>query len=143
MDKLNHLFSKLALEALNSELLQKHSAMLSKSGLRQTRFTGYNHYGKYNFTNDNPSIHAECDTLDRFIWYQQTRHSNNAKIRRKLKKLQLFIARLNMNVNNPYEFSNSAPCFHCLNTLKNYGIKKVVYTSDYGETQCKKDKPIR
>ena len=142
MNKLNHAFSKLSTEASKSILLQKHSALLTSSGHRMTRFTGYNDYVKSHYSNDDPSVHAEDKTLKRFIWHEQTRHSSDAKIRRKLRKMQLFIARLNQNSALDYQFSNSEPCYHCLATLKNYGIKKVVFTSYYGEPHCKKGKSI-
>jgi deoxycytidylate deaminase len=143
--KLHSTFEKLATKAIRSELLHKHVAGFTGSGHRQTGFMpGYNHYSHCRHSVNDSTIHAEIDVIDRYLWYQQTRHANNAKVRRKLRKLNLLIARLstNRNVNGDSTFKDSAPCLHCLESLRTCGITKVIYSSDSGKPQCKKAKPI-
>jgi deoxycytidylate deaminase len=135
--------NRVAKKASTSELCMHHGAMIHFSGKRQTNFIGNNHYIKANDgSNDDPSIHAECDTISKFIRHNQTHNVNNAKIRRKLKKARLLIAKVNKNTNDNRLFGNSYPCINCLDTIKNYGIKKIVVTNELGEYQCKKGKYI-
>jgi deoxycytidylate deaminase len=140
----NCILNRLAKKAFTSELLMRHSAMIIRSGKKQTNIIGHNHYTPSKNSNNNQSIHAECDTINKFIWNARYHdNSNDAKIRRKLKKIRLFITRLNnsyINGNSCYMFSNSDPCIECLKAIKNYGIKKIVVSNQYGECNCKKGK---
>jgi len=127
--------------ATKGELLQKHSAGLAGSGCRHIGCIRRNHYEVSKYSNDDPSVHAEIDSIKKFIQHENTRSYNDAKIRRKLRKLKLFVIRLNNVTGYENEFRNSAPCFHCLSALRNYGIKKIVFSTDEGGSpQCKKDK---
>jgi len=161
MSAIQNIFSKLALVARNSELLQQHAAVLTRSGYRQIdNATGYNHYVACRYSVDKPSAHAEKVALTKFRRHHQIRAANDAKIRRKLKKTSILVARLNPQAPIPalipapepanadphihlHQFKNSAPCYHCTALLKAYGVRKVVFTSDGGEPQCQKGKSVR
>jgi len=155
---IQNLFSKLAQVARNSELLQQHAAVLTRSGYRPvSQATGYNHYEACHYSADKPSAHAEKVALTKFRRYHQARASNDAKIRRKLKKTSILVARINTRQAqalppNPdllaadqcvHQFRNSAPCYHCTALLKSYGVRKVIFTTDGGEPQCEKGKSAR
>lgn len=150
---IQNVFTKLGRAARNSELLQKHAATLTRSGYRPAMppTRNYNHYVSCHYSTDKPSAHAEKVALTKFRRYHQSRAANDAKIRRKLKKTSILIARINPlaadNHTHTHEdipqFKNSAPCFHCLELLKDYGVRKVVYTLDGGEPQREKDKSVR
>ena len=152
MSTIQNILSKLAHVARNSELLQQHAAVLTRAGNRPvSNATGYNHYVACRYSIDKPSAHAEKVALTKFRRHHQMRAANDAKIRRKLKKTSILVVRLNpLTSTNPAhthddipQFKNSAPCYHCMELLKNYGVQKVVFTLDCGELQCKKDKSIR
>jgi hypothetical protein len=152
MSAIQNIFSTLAHTARNSELLQQHAAVLTRSGYRPVgQATGYNHYVACRYSVDKPSAHAEKVALTKFRRYHQMRAANDAKIRRKLKKTSILVARLNpaaaITTDNicthPPQFKNSAPCHHCTALLKAYGVSKVIFTTDYGEPQCQKGKSAR
>lgn len=162
MSAIQHLFSKLAHVASNSELLQQHAAVLTRSGYRPIgNAAGYNHYVACRYSTDKPSAHAEKVALTKFRRHHQMRDANDAKIRRKLKKTSILVARLNpqhasiptispataavnpVHYIHSHQFKNSAPCYHCTALLKAYGVRKVIFTSDDGEPQYKKGKSVR
>jgi len=163
MTSIQNIFSKLADVARNSELLQQHAAVLTRSGYRPIgNATGYNHYVACRYSVNKPSAHAEKVALTKFRRHYQMRAANDAKIRRKLKKTSILVARLNpqsqaisqalvpalITSNNDSclhqtQFKNSTPCYHCTALLKAYGVRKVVFTSDSGEPHCKKGKSVR
>ena len=134
--------------ASNSELLQRHAALFHNSGKKQTYIGGYNHYVKAtDGSNNDPSIHAECQAIKKFIEHYSRHNVNNAKIRRKLHKTSLIVVRLNNNKTsvdvNACMFSNSNPCSNCLATIRKFGIKKIIVSNDYGECRCKKGESNR
>jgi tRNA(Arg) A34 adenosine deaminase TadA len=138
---MSNTLDKLVECAAKGELLQKHAAGLAGSGCRHIGCIGRNHYEVSKYSNNDPSVHAEMDVIKKFIQHENSRSYNDAKIRRKLRKLKLFVIRLNNVAGCENEFRNSAPCFHCLSALRNYGIKKIAFSTDEGGSpQCKKDK---
>jgi len=68
-------------------------------------------------------IHAEYDCLYNLI--TSIRFTGNNSIRRK--KLDIYVARDSM--------LNSKPCFHCIQVLKHFGIKRVYYSSKDNKTK--------
>ena len=150
---IDNVFSKLANAARNSELLQQHGATLTRSGYRPVvAAMGYNHYVACRYSTDKPSAHAEKVALTKFRDYYQARAASDAKIRRKLKKTSILVARINQAATTLADadgcehtplFRNSAPCYHCTALLKAYGVRKVVFTTDGGEPQCQKGKSAR
>jgi hypothetical protein len=151
MSAIQNIFSKLVNVARNSELLQKHAAVLTNSGYRPVgQTTGYNHYVACRNSANKPSAHAEKVALTKFRRYHQVRDANDAKIRRKLKKTSIVVIRLNPaaatnddTCTHLPQFKNSAPCYHCAALLKVYGVRKVIFTTDGGEPQCQKGKSVR
>jgi hypothetical protein len=113
--------------AIRSELLHRHAAMLTLSGNRDTRFNGYNHYSNSRYS---MSIHAECDAINRCIFYYQMRKYTPQKIRRKMKKMGIIIVRLSTHSDSCLR--NSAPCIDCLLRIKEYGISKIGFSSNDG-----------
>jgi|TARA_B110000967_G_C18883159_1_gene562293 deoxycytidylate deaminase len=57
--------------------------------------------------------------------------------RRKMKKVTLYIARLNMDTQTRKVrvFSHSAPCQQCLKFMKRCGIKKIVFSTNNAYNQ--------
>jgi hypothetical protein len=181
---IQNILPTLARAARNSELLQPHAATLTRSGYRPAMppTRNYNHYTSCHYSKDKPSAHAEKVALTKFRRYYQSRNASDAKIRRKLRKTTIIVARLNPSVrsypnqhdnhlhdnhlndnhlhdnhlhdnhlhdahrhdpSHIHQFKNSAPCYHCLALLKDYGVRKVVFTTDYGEPQREKGVSIR
>jgi deoxycytidylate deaminase len=52
------------------------------------------------------------------------------KIRRKMRKLTIYIARHKHSTNSS---GHSEPCKHCTKEIKRIGIKKIVYVNELGE----------
>lgn len=52
------------------------------------------------------------------------------KIKRKMRKLTIYIARHKHSTNNS---GCSGPCMHCTKEIKKLGIKKIVYVNRFGE----------
>lgn len=156
MPSIANIFSKLACAARNSELLQQHAAVLTRSGYRPAMtINNYNHYTSCRHSVDKPSLHAEKVALSKYHDYYQQRNANVAKIRRKMKRTSMIIVRLNPAQNGNRDsdddgdditilpqFKNSTPCYHCLELLKFYGVNKVIFTTDCDEPHCEKGKSI-
>lgn len=143
---IDHNLRMLAPCARNSELLQQHAAIIMRSGYRPVVVAmGYNHYAPCHYSIDKPSAHAEKVAISKFCHYYQARAASDAKIRRKLKKTSILVARINQDASHTqiHQFRNSAPCYHCNALLKSYGVRKVVFTTDGGEPQCQKGKSAR
>ncbi len=149
MSAIQNIFSRLAHVARNSELLQQHAAVLSRSGNRPIGHSaGYNQYTACHYSTDKPSAHAEMVAITKFRRYYQARNANDAKIRRKLKKTSIIVVRRKLadtnddSCNHLPQLKGSAPCYHCTALLKDYGIKKVIFSTDCGEPQREKDKQM-
>ena len=140
--KMENILHMLSMTARNSELLHKHGACLISGYHCNPLALSYNHYEISRIAGIyiEESIHAEISTLQKWEKQKQMKGCNSDKIRRKKKKLILIIARLNNNQQSDEIFRHSEPCYHCLNYIKNSGIKKIAFTLDGGRIQCKKDK---
>ena len=105
--------------AINSELLQKHGSILICD---EQTFTGYNHFvcGK----NCIP-VHAEEDAINNFIIFCRKKYYDDAFIRRKLRKCLLITIRVKNN-----NIRCSAPCRNCIETIKSYGIRQIIYSEN-------------
>ena len=53
------------------------------------------------------------------------------KLRRLINKISIVVIRLGKN----NSFTESKPCMHCTEYLKNLGIKKVYYSNEAGEIE--------
>ena len=56
------------------------------------------------------------------------------KIRRKMRKLTIYIAKHRPSTTHSAE---SKPCFHCTKEIKRLGIKKIVYVDAFGKINKK------
>ena len=114
--------------AQNSELLQKHGSILICG---DQLISGYNHF-KYNknYKHNKPSklniaVHAEEDAINNFILYSKQKHNNDMYIRRQLNKATLITIRVKND-----NLKNSSPCKHCIELIRKYGIKNIIYSDN-------------
>jgi cytidine deaminase len=118
-------FVDLALEqSLFSDTQHKHGSVLVLC--KNQIFTGYNHYtsSKYSVT-----IHSEEHAINNFIEWCRVRRCTSSFIRRKLNRSFLLTIR---SKNNNIKYS--PPCNRCIDLIKKYGIKKVLYSEMDGDT---------
>jgi hypothetical protein len=82
------------------------------------------------------TIHAEVNTINKFIELHRKKGYKDSDIRRKLGKECLIVIRIN-KINTEFDKSlkNSAPCANCVNFLKNNNIHKIIYSIDDGTLQ--------
>lgn len=62
-------------------------------------------------------------------------------IQRKLNNVQLLVVRIGGN--SKKEFVNSKPCVHCINYMKQLGIKKIYYSDNFGNIIYEKIQDIQ
>ena len=119
-------------EALKSPCLHTHGCVACINGKIISR--GFNNYDTYNEDIFGPyygSCHAEMHAL-RYIWIRY-KHLNTNKQNKILKKITIYVVRIASN-----GVLNSAPCVDCMNTLKEFNIKNIIYSNNYGGfTLCK------
>jgi tRNA(Arg) A34 adenosine deaminase TadA len=105
----------------NSNLTKLHGAGVYKSG--KIICTGYNHDRTCYYKNVMCSTHAEIDVCRKLINnYYKIYDKNVYNIRRKMKKLTLYVSRNDINI-------LSIPCTDCMNQLYKIGIQKIIYSS--------------
>ena len=78
------------------------------------------------------TMHAEVNTINKYIDLYRKRGYKDSDIRRKLGKQCMIVVRINNNKNSEIPFTNSAPCTQCIAVLKQYNIKKIMYSIDNG-----------
>lgn len=105
-------------EATKSDLCMRHGCVAVVSGKIVAR--GHNHYRTY--SNDGLldtcfSCHAEIDVLRKCL---------KQEIK---KKITMYIVRLG----NDGGFANAAPCKHCLDSMKTFNVKNIVYSNIAGD----------
>jgi len=76
------------------------------------------------------TIHAEVNTINKFIELHRKKGYKDSDIRRKLGKQCLIVIRINIKIDRG--LTNSAPCANCVNFLKNNNIHKIIYSLDDG-----------
>lgn len=121
--------------SLLSNLCFKHGAVLTKggkkvlSGHNQPRST-YN--GKLCC-----SYHSEIAVLEQFrkIFIRKKNIKYTHDLRRLSKKFDIYTTRTNKMNDN---FVDGFPCKSCLDNLKKFGIKNIIYTSQDGSIHKKK-----
>jgi deoxycytidylate deaminase len=74
----------------------------------------------------NGELHAEMNAIKNF----------NRKCGLYEKKISMIVLRVNLQG----ELKNSKPCYHCLEELKNIGIRKIYYSNEHGEIIMEKTK---
>ncbi len=94
------------------------------------------------------TIHAEVNTITKYIELYRRKGYKDGDIRRKLGKETLVVIRINKNVENNIDnridnqFKNSAPCSECIKFLKHYNIQKIIYSIDDGSLQFSRVKEL-
>ena len=110
----------LNLIASKSEMNIKHAAGLIKNG-KLIDYSTNSHRTKYKINGKKflqCSLHAEIGVIRRLIYNLE---KNNKLNNRKMNKYILVVVRKN--------FSNSLPCKHCSQLIKQSGITKIYYTN--------------
>ncbi len=108
-------------EARLSEMPMKHGCIAVSGGKVIAR--GRNNYRTYSKDKliDGCSCHAEIDVLRKCI-------------RQGFKnKINMYVVR----ISEDGKYKNSKPCNRCLNTLKNYNIRMLIYSTDTGLEKCR------
>ena len=114
-----HLY-KLNVLASDSKMNIKHAAGIIKNG-KMIDFCTNSHRTKFKLNNKQYiqcSLHAEIGVIKKLIY---NLNKNNKLKCRKLNKYKLIVVRKN--------YSNSLPCKHCSNIIKQSGISKIFYTN--------------
>ena len=110
-------------EAHKSLVTYKHGCIAVVSGKIVARgFNNYRTYSRDGMIQNTCSCHAEISVLRKCI-------KQNIK-----KKITLYIARISAS----HTLSASQPCIDCYNTMKQFDIKRIVYSDKQGSI-IKKD----
>lgn len=103
--------------SINSELVQKHASILI---VDDCIFTGYNHFGS---GKNSLTVHAEEDAINNYLIWCRKKYYDDAYIRRKLRRALLITIRVKKG-----NIKCSAPCSNCIELIKSYGIRQIVYS---------------
>lgn len=87
-------------------------------------------YGE-NHVSGNKSIHAEIAAINYLL--------KNCFKQRKFSRLKLVVYR----IKSDGTYGNSKPCQNCIQTLKMYGLKSVLYSNESGNFVCEKIRHIQ
>ena len=119
--------------AEKSDLVQKHGSIIICDG---QIVSGYNHF----ICNKNYiAVHAEEDAINNFIAYCRKKYYDDMYIRRKLRKALLITIRVKNDI-----IKSSAPCRDCIELIKSYGIRQIIYSDmDITDTTVLIKKKIR
>ena len=88
------------------------------------------------------TIHAEVNTINKFIELHRKKGYKDSDIRRKLGKQCLTVIRINTKLDRDNTFKNSAPCVNCVKFLQNNNIHKIIYSMDDGKLQFSRVKDL-
>ncbi len=102
------------------------------------------------------TIHAEVNTITKYIDLYRRKGYKDIDIRRKLGKETLVVIRIAKNIENHLEnhidnhidnhtenqLKNSAPCSECIKFLKKYNIQKIIYSVDDGSLEFSRVKDL-
>jgi len=86
------------------------------------------------------TIHAEVNTINKFIELHRKKGYKDSDIRRKLGKQCLIVIRINTKMDRV--LTNSAPCLNCVHFLKNNNIQKIIYSLNDGTLQFSRVKEL-
>lgn len=117
------------------------AAIIGKKG--RVIATGYNHH-RTQCSRNNPryfgafihcSFHAEMDAIFRFLGsLPRSKDIYSQKTRKKLRSITLVVIRRTREG----QIVDSKPCFHCLQTIRRIGIRKIIYSTPTGHLQYAK-----
>ena len=105
-----------------SELLHKHCSIIICDN---QIITGYNHFS---CSKNCITVHAEEDAINNFIIYCRQKYYKDSYIRRKLRKALLITIR----IKNQF-IKDSTPCKNCIDLIKSYGIKQIIFSNSEPE----------
>ena len=106
-----------ATEATKSNALYRHGCIAVSSGkIIAKGYNKYRTYSKDGLIPETCSCHAEIDVL---------RKCNKLPEKN---KISIYVVRLSEGDN----LSNSTPCQQCVDTMKDFGIKKIIYSHKNG-----------
>ena len=89
------------------------------------------------------TIHAEVNTILKYIDLYRRKGYKDSDIRRKLGRETLTVIRINkINIDIEMQFKNSAPCSNCVKFLKQYNIQKIIYSIDDGNLHFERVKDL-
>ncbi len=94
------------------------------------------------------TIHAEVNTITKYIELYRRKGYKDVDIRRKLGKETLVVIRINKTKDTPIDnhienqLKNSAPCGECIKFLKQYNIQKIIYSIDDGSLKFSRVKEL-
>ena len=116
-NKMYNVYERCLIEADKSRLRYRHGCIATYGG--KIIATGYN-TSKYD--KNTCTCHAEVNVLNA-LYNNYCRKQKREKILKILKKTTLYISRLTQG-----GFSDdSAPCVDCLQVIKTYNIKKIIF----------------
>ena len=101
----------------HSELNQQHASILIVDDII---VTGYNHYG---CGKNSLTVHAEEDAINNYLKLCRKKYYDDAFIRRRLRKALLITIRVKGG-----GIKCSAPCSNCIELIKKYGIRQIIYS---------------
>lgn len=114
------------------------AAIVGKKG--RVIATGYNHH-RNRCSQNNPrnfgafvqcSFHAEMDAIYRLLRSLPrtgSKDTRSKKNRKKLRSITLVVIRRTREG----QIVDSKPCFHCLQTIRRIGIRKIIYSTPTGD----------
>ena len=109
---------------IKTEKCHHHYSGIYRNGKKL--FTGHNHLrNSYNGECICYSTHAEMDVLYKILKHQKIKVNETAD----LSDYIIIVIRFGKDGS----LKNSRPCNHCLETMKFYRIKKIVYSDDNGD----------
>ena len=119
-NKVYNIYSQCLLEADKSILRYRHGCIATYGGKIIARGCNTPKYDKSTCT-----CHAEANVLHKlYNKYNHKRQTN--KIKRIFRKTTLYVSRLSQaGMSN-----DSAPCVNCLNVIKLYNIKRIIFCLD-------------
>lgn len=135
------LLEELKNNSSKSLLSHKHSAVILSNSVP----ISWNH----NTINGKHFFHAEYNVVRKFLiqnghlGFVKSFDRNNKKnvpnsVKRLVKNLYIIVIRVNNDV-----LLNSKPCKHCVNFMKKFGIKKILYSDNKGNMISEKTREIK
>lgn len=131
-NKKDKLYSESLYQASKSSLLFKHGCVATCGGkIIAKSCNTYETSSNNKFIKSKCSCHAEMGVLNQIYYNCKKKH----KLNRIMKKTILYISRSSMAGNS----ATSAPCMKCLEVIKEYKIKKIIFylNDEYCEYNAK------
>lgn len=99
-------------EAMKSDMKYKHGCIIAKGN--QIYSVAYNHHCNHDYMY---AIHSEDNAIQKFLKKRKEKTIYNST---------MYIVR----VTKDGEYRNSKPCKNCLEKIKEYKLRKIIYTTD-------------